>query len=221
MEEVLPFCDILIGNETEAETWANKNGLPGTKDLATIAKAVALTNKKNTAHPRIVVFTNGAEPTVLVSSAEPDSPKIFPVTPLNDEQIVDTNGAGDAFAGGFIAALIDGKSWDQCVELGQVMGAMCIQEVCNLIIIYFKFCADVCHGDWPSIQVAQSQGSSVKVVVIPISGPFQILHRHSQQWLEQSAFYMSFNASLPSLLQNHRQFLHIGRSSINQSIIYL
>jgi adenosine kinase len=115
--------------------WANKNGLPGTKDLATIAKAVALTNKKNTARPRIVVFTNGAEPTVLVNSAEPDNPKRFPVTPLSDEQIVDTNGAGDAFAGGFIAALIDGKNWDQCVEVGQVMGAMCIQQVCNPIII--------------------------------------------------------------------------------------
>jgi len=129
VEEVLPYCDILIGNETEAEMWANKNGLPGTKDLATIAKAVALTNKKNTARPRIVVFTNGAEPTVLVNSAEPDNPKRFPVTPLSDEQIVDTNGAGDAFAGGFIAALIDGKNWDQCVEIGQVMGAMCIQQI--------------------------------------------------------------------------------------------
>lgn len=80
-----------------------------------------------------MVFTNGAEPTVLVSSAEPDKPKLYPVTALKDEEIVDTNGAGDAFSGGFLGALIAGKNWDQCVKVGQVMGAMCIQEVCVLI----------------------------------------------------------------------------------------
>jgi adenosine kinase len=82
-----------------------------------------------------VVFTNGSEPTILVSSAEPDKPKRFPVTPLKDEEIIDTNAAGDAFAGGFLAALISGKNWDQCVEVGQVMGAMCIQQVCSQLII--------------------------------------------------------------------------------------
>jgi len=127
--DVLPYCDILIGNESEAEMWANKNGLPGTQDLAAIAKAVALVERKNADRPRIVVFTSGAEPTVLVSSAEPDNPKFFPVTALKDSEIIDTNGAGDAFAGGFLAALISGKSWDQCVEVGHAMGTMCIQQI--------------------------------------------------------------------------------------------
>lgn len=135
MEQVLPYCDIIFANESEAEMWANKNGLPGTKDLAVIAKAVALSKKENAARPRIVVFTHGAKPTILVSSADPDNPKFFPVTPLKDEEIVDTNAAGDAFAGGFLAALISGKSWDQCIEVGQVMGAMCIQQVCTLNIL--------------------------------------------------------------------------------------
>ena len=98
-----------------------------------------MVEKKNTARPRIVVFTHGAQPTVLVSSAEPDNPKYFSVTALKDNEIVDTNGAGDAFAGGFLAALISGKGWDQCVEVGHTMGAMCIQQVCTLIIINIRF----------------------------------------------------------------------------------
>lgn len=114
--------------------WANSNGLSGTTDLATIARAIAISPKESTAQHRIVVLTHGAEPTVLVSSAEPDKPKLFGVTALKDEQIVDTNGAGDAFAGGFLAALISGKNWEQCVETAHVMGAMCIQEVCTPII---------------------------------------------------------------------------------------
>lgn len=126
---VLPYCDIIIGNETEAEAYAAANGLPDTKDLAAIAKAVATSPKSNTSRPRVVIFTHGAESTVLVSSAEPDSPKVFKVSAIDDKLIVDTNGAGDAFAGGFLGAYVAGKSLDECVEVGHKMGAMCVQLI--------------------------------------------------------------------------------------------
>jgi len=129
LQQVMPFCDIILGNEAEAEAWASANGLPDPKDLPAIAKAIALLPKINSARPRIVVFTNGAEATVLVSSSEPDEPKVFPVNALKDEDIVDTNGAGDAFAGGFLGALIAGKSWADCAEAGHALGAMCVQQV--------------------------------------------------------------------------------------------
>lgn len=48
---------------------------------------------------------------------------------LKDEEIVDTNGAGDAFAGGVLGALVAGKSIDEVVEVGHKMGAMCVQQV--------------------------------------------------------------------------------------------
>lgn len=129
LNSVLPYCDIIIGNETEAEAYAAANGLPDTKDLAAIAKAVATSPKSNTSRPRVVVFTHGAESTILVSSAEPDSPKVFKVSAIDDKLIVDTNGAGDAFAGGFLGAYVAGKSLDECVEVGHKMGAMCVQLV--------------------------------------------------------------------------------------------
>jgi sugar/nucleoside kinase (ribokinase family) len=135
LKSVLPYCDIIIGNETEAEAYAAANGLPDTKDLAAIAKAVATSPKSNASRPRVVIFTHGAESTILVSSAEPDSPKVFKVSPIDGKLIVDTNGAGDAFAGGFLGAYVAGKSLDECVEVGHKMGAMCVQLVsrCSLI----------------------------------------------------------------------------------------
>lgn len=129
LQSILPYCDIIIGNETEAEAYAAANGLPDTKDLAAIAKAVAVSPKSNKSRPRVVIFTHGAESTTLVSSAEPDSPKVFKVNPIDDKLIVDTNGAGDAFAGGFLGAYVAGKSLDECVEVGHKMGAMCVQLV--------------------------------------------------------------------------------------------
>ncbi|KAG7209997.1 hypothetical protein KM043_011582 [Ampulex compressa] len=37
---------------------------------------------------------------------------------LPEEKVVDTNGAGDAFVGGFLAQLIQGKSIDTCIKCG-------------------------------------------------------------------------------------------------------
>jgi len=76
-----------------------------------------------------VVITQGPRSTVVVTSADAETPRIFPVDPLKEEDIVDTNGAGDAFAGGFMGALVAGKSLEDAVQSGHTMGAMSIQLV--------------------------------------------------------------------------------------------
>jgi adenosine kinase len=125
--------DIVIGNEAEAEAWANANGLAEPKNLPAVAEAIALLPKTNPSRPRIVIFTQGAKSTVLVASDNTKEPKIFDVKPLSDDQIVDTNGAGDAFAGGFIGALVAGKSLDDCIEIGHTLGGMCVQQASHYI----------------------------------------------------------------------------------------
>jgi adenosine kinase len=130
----LPYCDIVIGNEAEAEVWGTAAGLSDPKKLPEVAKALAALPKVNTSRPRIVVITQGPEPTILVSSLEPDSPKIYSVQAVENDKIVDTNGAGDAFAGGFMGAYVAGKSLEECVTVGQKMGAMCIQEVSSVLL---------------------------------------------------------------------------------------
>ncbi|KAI0049799.1 Ribokinase-like protein [Auriscalpium vulgare] len=129
LEEVLFYTDIIIGNEAEAAAWAVAAALPdtGPDDFPAIARALALLPKFEPARPRTVVLTQGPEATILVSAAAPDSPRVFPVERLPDAQIVDTNGAGDAFAGGFLGALVAGKPIDECVRVGQRLGAMSVQ----------------------------------------------------------------------------------------------
>lgn len=126
---MIPYCDIIIGNEAEAEAWASANGLPDPKDLPAVAKAIAILPKTNSSRPRVVIFTQGAQSTIVVTADAPDSPKVFAVNPLKDEEIVDTNGAGDAFAGGFLGAFVTGKPLDECVETGHVLGGMCVGQV--------------------------------------------------------------------------------------------
>jgi len=129
LQSILPYTDIIIGNESEAEAWANATGLPDVKDLPGIARSIALLPKSNPSRPRIVIFTQGAQQTVLVTSDKPDSPKLFPVKPLTDSQIVDTNGAGDAFAGGFVGALVAGKNLDESILAGHALAGACVQQV--------------------------------------------------------------------------------------------
>jgi adenosine kinase len=129
LQDILPYTDVIIGNESEAEAWANATGLPNVKDIPGIARSIALLPKSNPSRPRIVIITQGAQKTVLVTSDKPDSPKLFPVNRLTDSQIVDTNGAGDAFAGGFIGALIAGKNLDESILAGHALAGACVQQV--------------------------------------------------------------------------------------------
>ncbi|EJU00133.1 Ribokinase-like protein [Dacryopinax primogenitus] len=127
LQQVLPYVDILFGNESEAASYAEANGLP-TSSVADIAQAFANLDKANPSRPRLVVITQGAESTIVASSTD-QTPKVFAVQKLSAEQIVDTNGAGDMFAGGFLGAYVSGKPLEECVETGHALGAMCVQQV--------------------------------------------------------------------------------------------
>jgi adenosine kinase len=54
---------------------------------------------------------------------------MFEVSSLPESAIVDTNGAGDMFAGGYLGAVVLGKSTDEAVEAGHKLGAMCVGQV--------------------------------------------------------------------------------------------
>ncbi|GAA5844676.1 hypothetical protein JCM3766R1_005985 [Sporobolomyces carnicolor] len=125
VDEILPYVDVLIGNESEAEAYATSHDW-NTKDISEIAKKLAASPKSNTATPRVVVITQGASSTVVATS-ESDKTETYPVEALAKESIVDTNGAGDAFAGGFLGARALGKSVAESVEVGHKMGRMNVQ----------------------------------------------------------------------------------------------
>lgn len=52
----------------------------------------------------------------------------YPVISIPKAKLVDTNGAGDAFVGGFLAEVVLGKSIEQAVKSGNYAASVVIQR---------------------------------------------------------------------------------------------
>ncbi|GAD98554.1 hypothetical protein AN2272.2 [Paecilomyces variotii No. 5] len=130
LDSVVPYTDYLIGNETEALAFAESHGW-GTTDIVEIAKKLATLPKKNTNRPRVAMVTQGTLPTVTAVAKENGEVEVkqFTVREISKDKINDTNGAGDAFAGGFVAGIVQGKSLEESVDLGQWLASLSIQEL--------------------------------------------------------------------------------------------
>jgi adenosine kinase len=122
-----PYWDYVIGNETEAAAYAESHAVD-TKDLKEIAKHLANLPKENQQRKRVAIITQGTDPTLVAVQGE-DEVKEYPVKPIAKEQINDTNGAGDAFAGGFLAGVMEGKPLSECIDIGQWLAKLSIQEL--------------------------------------------------------------------------------------------
>merc|ERR1711934_1063686 len=114
MMSVMPYADIVFGNETEAATFADAFNL-GTKDISKIAQAISMLPKENGSKGRMVVITQGADPVVCVHNGVVTT---FEAERLPADNIVDTNGAGDAFVGGFLAQYCQGADLATMVRCG-------------------------------------------------------------------------------------------------------
>eukprot|EP00398_MALV-I-01_sp_L67-1_P000229 gene229-806_t len=95
MKSVLPYTDIVFGNESEALVFAKVSEWDET-DIKEIAKKIQALPKEG-GKARMVCITQGNLPTVV---ADADGVTEYKVDLIEDDKIVETNGAGDAFAGG-------------------------------------------------------------------------------------------------------------------------
>jgi adenosine kinase len=121
-----PYWDYVIGNETEALAYADSHGLE-TKDIKEIAKHLAALPKANSKRERVAIITQGTLPTIVAENGK--EVKEYPVHAIDKSLINDTTGAGDAFAGGFIAGLVAGAPIAQCIDQGQWLAKLSIQEL--------------------------------------------------------------------------------------------
>eukprot|EP00741_Cyanophora_paradoxa_P001633 tig00000498_g1584.t1 len=122
--EALPYMDLLFGNESEAAAFAGVQGW-ATTDVKEIAKKIAEAPKVNGKRKRVVVITQGDLPTVVATDGQVTE---YPVIPVAKEAIVDTNGAGDAFVGGFLSRLIQGQPIAESVRAGNYAASTIIQR---------------------------------------------------------------------------------------------
>jgi sugar/nucleoside kinase (ribokinase family) len=103
--------DIVFCNESELHS------LYQTADFATAADAL---QKECT----LAVVTRSENGSVIVSK---DSTRAVPAAPIDN--LVDTTGAGDLFAAGFLAGLVHDRDYETCARLGALAAAEVIQHI--------------------------------------------------------------------------------------------
>ena len=111
MEEIMPFTDIFLPSAP-----ADSKILFDTEDeniVLDLAKSMGV---------QTCVITMG-ENGALVSNQK----DTFHLAPYNQNKIVDTTGAGDAFKGGVIHGILSGKSLRQSAHIGNIMAGLTIQ----------------------------------------------------------------------------------------------
>lgn len=121
LDEIIGQVDFLFGNESEALAYY-KRCTVSTGKVPSIEAAVQELAK----HAKHVIITQGSSSTIYGTGSSISS---FPVKPVHPDEIVDTNGAGDAFVGGFLAAFLGGHPIDRCIECGHCMASMVIKTL--------------------------------------------------------------------------------------------
>ena len=127
--EMVKYADFVFGNEDETKAWGQAHGYQ-TDSLLEITALISKMEKIDHSRPRYVITTQGKDP-VLMSSHDFVSgntvSKEYEVDLIPASRVVDLNGAGDAFVGGFLAEFALGKSIDECIRAGQWMSSYIIQ----------------------------------------------------------------------------------------------
>lgn len=65
-----------------------------------------------------VIITQGPGDIIVAKSTEKGPVLCYPVSQISIDKIVDTNGAGDAFVGGFLAYQLANRSLTECLDAG-------------------------------------------------------------------------------------------------------
>lgn len=124
MMKFFPYVDVLFGNETEAVAFAKQQNF-GTENVKEIALKAAALDKVNKNRERIVIFTQGKDVTVIATGGKATE---YPIIPIEAKDIVDCNGAGDSFVGGFLSQFMQGKDLPRCVQVGNYAANYIIQQ---------------------------------------------------------------------------------------------
>ncbi|RNF23747.1 putative adenosine kinase [Trypanosoma cruzi] len=123
---LLPYADILFGCKEDFFAFSDMMwGGEVMGDIKEILMRLVQLPKKSVSHPRLVVCTCGVEETLVGSE---DGVLAYSVPALDKTRVVDVTGAGDAFAGGFLAQYLSHSNIDHCVEVGHASAAVVIRQ---------------------------------------------------------------------------------------------
>uniref|UniRef100_A0A2S2NCJ1 Adenosine kinase n=1 Tax=Schizaphis graminum TaxID=13262 RepID=A0A2S2NCJ1_SCHGA len=121
---IFPYINIIVGNAKEAKSFALANNWE-TTDTETIALKLSTFNYVRNYGHRLVILTQDENPVIVATG---NHVKKFEVPKISEKDIVDTNGAGDAFVGAFIAKYVLGYPLKICILSGIEAGSYIIKQ---------------------------------------------------------------------------------------------
>jgi len=144
--KIMKYVDIVFGNDDEALAYAKLKGWE-TKDIVEIAQKIASDEKVRSTVGRIVVITRGGDPIVLVERTHDGKLDVnqFPCESIPSSEMVDTNGAGDSFAGGFLSQYLQGAPLEHCVKVGDY-AAREIIKLSGIVVPDFSHLPELVKG---------------------------------------------------------------------------
>lgn len=130
--EMIGYADIIFANLEEAKHFVHNVLNQSFDDVRDLAKIMSSQTKVNKNKKRTVVVTCGPDP-LYVAIYDPITDTVefqesFSPFTVSNDLIIDTNGAGDSFAGGFLAQYVQGNDIETCVKSGNYCAAMIIQR---------------------------------------------------------------------------------------------
>ena len=120
---MVSYAGYVFCNETEAVAWGQTHDLGETPSVEAVAAAIS-SLPYHGAGKRVAVVTQGASPTIIATGGVVTHRVEVPAV----AKIVDVNGAGDAFVGGFLAALAHGKDVEHAAKVGTWAAGIVIQR---------------------------------------------------------------------------------------------
>ena len=131
IKSIVEYGDVIFVNAEEGIFFAKMNGLE-TDDFGLISEFIAKFPKINPLKKRTVIITCGPNPAYCCEfdhiSNEICFSGIFEPDFVEEDSIIDTNAAGDAFAGGFLSQYMPGKPLGECMKAGHWAAALVIQR---------------------------------------------------------------------------------------------
>ncbi|WP_035283381.1 MULTISPECIES: sugar kinase [unclassified Clostridium] len=109
IEKLLPYVDILLIGDEEIEILL---------DEVSIEEAIKIFHDKGIEK---VIVKKGAK-----GALGSDGKNIYEVDAIKPKALVDTVGAGDGFAAGFLTALLKGETLENCVKFANAVGSLVV-----------------------------------------------------------------------------------------------
>ncbi len=110
VKELLSESYVVFLNKREIKLLTGKNYEEGAEELLRIGA-------------KVIAITLGEKGCYIASKKEKIKVKAFPT------EVIDTTGAGDAFAAGFLLGLLEGKDLYECGKIGNKVASLCISKV--------------------------------------------------------------------------------------------